>query len=886
LIKGLATNVVTETNASDIYVSSFAQTKSYVTGYGTAPTKWPPPLAAPEIAAEYAESVGPNAAVVGAEINPKFWADTSYYLEYGTSACAAGGCETTVPLPPGADLGGGVVNKPVKAPAIELHGLLPGTTYHFRFVAQSTGSGGQPVRGTGGTVGSDGGEGVFRTPSPLMPDTNCPNQGLRTGAALRLPDCRAYEMVSPVDKNGGDILSVVNFNNNLARWDQASLDGEKLTFSTSQGFGDSQGVPYVSQYVVRRGVAGWEAHGISPTQGFSQLSVGKRLDSEYRIFTPDLCSAALVHWTDPLLAPGGFEGYENVYRRSLCQDDGYETASTVAPPAGFANGFYELEVQGLSSDGSCVVFRPRGLGIYERCQGGETRQVSLRPDGTSAGTAASVGTANIENGSSSIRFQDDLGAISSDGSRIYWTEAERGPGPLYVRENAFEPQSAVASGKCTEPAKACTIRITSQEGRYWAASADGSRALVSIAGSSGASLEEFDLTKKKLTPIAGGFQGFVGAGDQAQKAFFISTDLLTSGPNNEGKTAAAGRPNLYFYDATAPAAARFKFVGILSADDSRAALGGGFSMVANEPYKRVSRVSEDGTSVVFLSTESLTGYENIDTKTGEDDAEVFVYRVGDERLNCVSCNPTGQRPTGRPLIYETSPSTEQAAAFLQPPNDLYGSRVISQDGSMVFFESYEALVPGDVNDKADVYEWDAPGASESDGACTTSAGDFVASAGGCLSLISSGESGTDSEFVDASASGRDVFFTTESSLVRRDPGLIDVYDARSLGGFPEAAPIVPCSGEDCQGGGQQVAPESSPQTAAKGPGNPPRKCPAGTRGVKKHGKTKCVKKKHKAKKKHRAKQQHKGKRAGRSRRSSSDQHKGHKSGRAGNGESK
>ena len=53
------------------------------------------------------------------------------------------------------------------------------------------------------------------------------------------------------------------------------------------------------------------------------------------------------------------------------------------------------------------------------------------------------------------------------------------------------------------------------------------------------------------------------------------------------------------------------------------------------------------------------------------------------------------------------------------------------------------------------------------------------SPGGCISLISSGASAEDSQFMDADDSGDNVFFTTEASLLPQDPGLVDVYDATS-----------------------------------------------------------------------------------------------------------
>ena len=87
-------------------------------------------------------------------------------------------------------------------------------------------------------------------------------------------------------------------------------------------------------------------------------------------------------------------------------------------------------------------------------------------------------------------------------------------------------------------------------------------------------------------------------------------------------------------------------------------------------------------------------------------------------------------------------------------------------------------------------------------------------------MISSGESPTDSEFVDASSDGTDVFFATGSSLLPQDPGLIDVYDARAGGGYPPAhnSPAA-CEGEACQG---PLAPPDDPTPASsafEGAGN-------------------------------------------------------------------
>ena len=72
--------------------------------------------------------------------------------------------------------------------------------------------------------------------------------------------------------------------------------------------------------------------------------------------------------------------------------------------------------------------------------------------------------------------------------------------------------------------------------------------------------------------------------------------------------------------------------------------------ISVQPNFRSSRVSADGQVAVFASTAPLTGFDNTDAESGKADREVFRYDAeadgGAGRLDCVSCNPSGVRPTG------------------------------------------------------------------------------------------------------------------------------------------------------------------------------------------------------------------------------------------------
>ncbi len=842
---GLATNTVTAAGGTDIFVTGTSGTgTTFLSAYGAAPDKWPPPVFPPIVAAQYANAVDSDAATLGAQINPRFWQDTSYYLEYGTGVCSQGGCPTQVPAPPGTQLGAGVVSTAVATKPVTLTDLLPGTTYNYRFVAQS--SGGGPVFGTGqDPTFVAGGEASFTTRVLPTGSTACLNQALRLGAATGLPDCRAYEMVSPVDKNNTDIIGLINVQSNLAMLNQGTPDGGKITYTTSQGFGDTQGTPYVSQYIASRGANGWSSHGITPPQGFSPIEIGQRADLEFRAFTADLCSAVLRHDTDLLLAPGAAQGAVNIYRRQNCGEEGY-TAMTDLP-------WPTPTVKGFSADGRCAVYVTNELvtsneGLYISC-GGESRLLSVLPSGNPFKASAAVGTGNDSSG---FRSASATRAVSADGSRVYWSDGGFGPATLFLRENPLEEQSKVSAGKCTEPGKACTLKVSgtvdNAAAHFWSASLDGAKALFSIVNPTSdfdGNLYLFD-REDKIQPtdlIAGEVIDVVGASEDAARVTFASGEVLTSEPNAQGASPAPGQPNLYLFDAGADDGERFHFIGTLSKDDARTLATAVPSALSYEPFKKSSRVSPDGRQIVFMSNAPLTGYDNTDVQNGEAIGEVFAYDAtaggGEGRLRCVSCNPTGQRPRGRNLMVEGHFSNVWAAAMVPGyATELYGSRVISDDGKRVYFNAYEPLVSRDTNGRGDVYQWEALGSGD----CTASSSAYSPLNEGCVSLISSGEGSTDSEFVNASADGRDVFFATASSLVPQDPGLIDIYDARAGGGYP-APPSPPsaCEGEACQGP-VSVPNDPTPASATfNGGGNvkpKPKPCPKGK--VRRKGR--CVKK--------------------------------------------
>jgi hypothetical protein len=263
-----------------------------------------------------------------------------------------------------------------------------------------------------------------------------------------------------------------------------------------------------------------------------------------------------------------------------------------------------------------------------------------------------------------------------------------------------------------------------------------------------------------------------------------------------------------------------------------------------------------------MSSRPLTGYDNREAKTGAPDQEVFLFDAVTGHLTCASCNPTGARPHGafgptgipgllvdRPHIWEGQTVAANLPGWtkLTLKNALYQSRYLSDSGRL-FFNSADSLTPADSNGTEDIYEFEPPGV----GNCTEAGPSYAPSDGGCVNLISSGTSPEESAFMDASASGNDVFFLTASRLTGKDiDGALDLYDARVGGGEPQAVKPVECSGDACQ---QPAVPPNHPTPGTallSGPGNLVQ-CPKGK--VKQKGK--CVKKKQNKKKSKKHKKKH------------------------------
>jgi hypothetical protein len=633
---------------------------------------------------------------------------------------------------------------------------------------------------------------------------------LACGSALataHLPDGRAWEVVSPLDKNGGEINGIdgVIPNGGLPEGGvvQASAEGGAISYVSLLAFAgsnDPQGAPVASQYLSDRGREAWLTENITTRVSSRSYALGGA-GAPYRAFSSDLSRGLMLNGTRPVenpLPPFAANAplpprlYQNYYLRDNSSGQ-FEALLTSAPLEGPSN-FY-LELLGVTADlkqvivGTEAALAPEAT-RQERGNLYEWREdwpqiwqpINVLPGAVNSGITASGG-ALLGSGGNESR------TISNDGSRVFWSQPKTNS--LFVREGIGTPQVKTVRVDATQGPDPSGLGV------FKTASSDGAKVFfadrnrltsnsTAIGESAHPDLYLFyvdtgqliDLTIDGSDLEGASVLGVLEASEDGSYVYFVAEGGLP------GTKAIAGNDNLYVWHETAPGEGTSRFIAALSSDDSG---NTGF----HEPVRahdwassigeRSARLTSDGQHLVFMSDARLTSYDNRDAHTGAPYEEVYLYDAMSGGLTCVSCNPSGARPTGPSGIAGGTPWRSVGE------EGTYQSRVLSVEGRRVFFDSYDQLVPWDTNGAQDVYEWEQNGA----GTCR--------SEGGCVFLLSGATSTSDSSFVDASANGSDAFFITRAQLAGQDTDqLRDVYDARVGGGFPSPPPpALPCGEENC-----------------------------------------------------------------------------------------
>jgi hypothetical protein len=463
-----------------------------------------------------------------------------------------------------------------------------------------------------------------------------PAAGADVAEGFTLPDGRGWEMVSPGDKNGGSIQGAGGiFGGGVF---QAAAGGSAITYSSSSSFGDGQGSPGGSQYLSLRGSAGWSTENITlPTE-----SGAYGIDPDgvpYQLFSTDLGTAIMLEGhrceeAEPCPRSYTLRDQAGGALTPLPYDEPDLWFAGAGPGPDLTHLAFTTcaaltaEASEVSAPGGCD---PEAPNLYLR-SGGALRLINLLP-GQSTGTPGATLAAWS-------------GAISDDGTRVYWTDGS----DLYLRDgNETVQVDADAGGG----------------GEFQTASLGGDIAFFTDAGH----LWRYDAGADAATDLTpgGGVQGVLGASADGTVVYYLG----------------AGGLFMWRSGTSTPVAA--------------AANAGNYP-----PSTGSARVSANGLHLAFLSSAKLTAYDNAGF------TEVYLYDApvgaGSGSLICASC-PSGKAPTGSASLPGAGRNGTDPRA-----TDVYKPRSLTADSKRLFFDTYDALTIEDTNQSVDVYEWEAQGA--------------------------------------------------------------------------------------------------------------------------------------------------------------------------------
>jgi hypothetical protein len=701
-------------------------------------------------------------------------------------------------------------------------------------------------------------------------EANCPNAA-SPGFRVYLPDCRAYEMVSPPYKDGFPIQPLGYSSNDFS-------EGAPLFAASSLGaFGGSPDIHALgNDYEFRRTASGWETVAMDPlpTQYVVNDSAGSTNRGALAV-TED--GTALMQLHTPSESVYGSELYRRTLAGVVSRVGPMLPESAVPPePIGVLNGEEGLHFAGASADLSHVLFyidpAAGGLpaGIVTNLWRGDTT-LALTGIGEATSLYEYVGTDNSEPKLVGVK---NSGPLQSNREAKLISQCGIGLGGPVAPFRTGNTHNAIAAGGDVVFLTASPKCPGSKE------SGPGSgpptyELLARIAGERTVAISEPSPSECGLSAACSiappADANFEGASSDGSKAFFTSTQqLLPNASEDESAGDSASRKgcsqttgpsgcNLYEYDFNSPAGQNLVLVS------------GGDSSGLGPEVQGVSAVSDDGSHVYFVAKSVLTSAANREGQRAKAGAEnLYVFEHDDRSAN-------EGFPKGHTTFIATlaeSDSGQWSAHGRGPMN-------VTPDGRFLVFTSSADLTPGDTSTVPQVFRYDAqdgelarisignegynnngntgvnlafieraslsgeqkvgvdihPSVSN-DGSTVAfdSSAELTPQAiadptnavlnvyeyrAGHVYLISDGRttSGSDQTFhgsvlTGISPSGSDIFFRSYGSLLPQDTDTLpDVYDARVRGGFSAAAGQSACAGDACQSPVDLTPALSSPATA-------------------------------------------------------------------------
>ena len=569
-------------------------------------------------------------------------------------------------------------------------------------------------------------------PGAALAGEGCPNEQLRAeNNSLGLPDCRAYEMVTPPDKQGAVVTPALE--------QSPAADGSSVVGSSPEAFAgiesDEQDDTNVVFYRFTRTASGWVTMPLTPYRGEPEsIGVG---DSVWR--------------------PS--EVQVSVERLRLRAADGsVSEIGPVWPPVFGVNGSHYSDnvVVGVAAEAvNGVVFRA-GDGLLWPFDSTRSGGSLYEYRGTGNVAPSLVGVSGGV-GSTALVSQcgTQFGGISEDGGRVFFMAVGADSNPCGGTQPSVNELFARVGGSETvaisEPTQADCVACKTSEPRdavFRGASVDGSVVFFTtsqalLGSDTSENLYEYDFDApvgQRVVRVSGGdgtvsdpvaeVQDVTVVSGDGSHVYFTARGVLTRNPNAMGETAQVGAENLYVYerDAQYPAG---RTVFVTDCSD----VGGGESE---------RQVTPDGRFLVFTSACHLTPGDTGSTR------QVFQYDAQTGGLVRVSVGLDGYNGDGNITggeNYEHGLAARIAAG-----------RTESDDGSRVFFQSPVGLTPQALNEVQ---------AIESSSGLPVYAENVYEFHDGRVSLIGSDSSppelhndGFPRVLVGMGASGGDVFFRT------------------------------------------------------------------------------------------------------------------------------